>query len=397
MPSIEASEPSSEMDMSALDSVVAQAGLEFNPAGAAPAAAQPAAPAAAEVKKEEKAAPAEDPTKKPWEKLEGEKPPAEEKKPVEKAEEKPVVEEVPEPAGMNKAQKDAFIRQRQEIKQANQRMADAQAKLAEAQKQIEEVKKSAAPDEQTLKELEELRTFRAAHNIKSTPEWDAAVTQPLSKVFSSLEKIAAKAGVDIKALEKATDLEESWERAIAIEQVFEGAQEAVPKALIQAALAEADKLHPLYAKAKDLESKAQEAWNGIQNQSEAQKAEAKQKADAEYGKHHDHVFEQLKAKLPSIITNGVETSLKGARVGTDPADQAYAAMSAELLPVVTKELLALRAQVVQLKKSESTLLGTRPTMGNVTTTPTKSRPGADDADMDEAGLNDALLASHIRR
>jgi len=209
-------------------------------------------------------------------------------------------------------------------------------------------------------------------------------------VFSVLDQIAEAAEVDPETLRAATDEEASFKRALAIKKVFDAAEGPVDSVLVTAALAEAEKLPPLYAKMDELQAKASEVWASLQNQTAAQKEAAAKAAEGEYLKSHNHVAEQLKRKLPSVIDDAVAKDLAEARPSDDPADRAFAVQAAVLLPKVVASMTALKAEIAKLKASEAALLGSRGTVDKVTADPVRRENP--DGDMDEDALAAALRA-----
>lgn len=321
--------------------------------------------------------------KKPWEKIKGEEQPKEEEKP--KPEEQSADEKLPDlPGNASKLQKDAFTKLAFEAREAKRQAKALEAQLNELKNKPVETK----PDETTLKELEELRTYRAAQDVRATPEWEANVTKPIEQVFSTLKGIAEFAKVDPAALEKATDPEQSWQRAIAIKNVFESAEEPVAQEVVVAAIQEAEKLQPLYAKAAEMESKAQELWRGLQNKSEAERlksTEAQQKAFTEA---RSGLFEQIKVKFPTLFKDeAVAKEVSEAALGDDPSDQAYAAMAGQILPHLAQQLSEAKAEIAKLKASEATLLKARPSGGKTVEQTTQKPKSDDDYELDENELH----------
>lgn len=363
-----------------------------------PAQAQPAANKQPDTTQKVAEAPKPEDTtpKKPWERLEGDAP---EKKPAEK--EKAVTtedDEIPEPPGMNKAQKDKFIAHRQEHSRLKKQVPELQGQLDKMRQELEQARSTKGPDEATLKELEELRTFKAASDVQSTPEWDNTIRQPIAKVLSSLGKIAEKAGVDAKALEAATDAQESWERAIAIREVFEKAADSVPEALVAAAINEAEKLWPLYAQADKMKAEAQEVWKGLQNRDEVGRQQTQQARQEQYLKHHTNIFEQLKAKLPAILGDEkLAKEIMDARPSDDPDDQAYSVIAGHMLPVMATKIKELTAEVVRLQKSEKALVGGRAGISSASANGHANGKEQHSNEFDEGGLLAAISSSGIRR
>ncbi len=364
-----------------------------NPAGAVPPAEIPAKPDATTAQptadKPEEKKPAEDSKpKKGLDALPEEK--SEEKKPEDEKTKAETEEPEVDTSKWAKAQQEAFASARVKERRLKEQIKETQTRYEKLQKEFEAVKANPKDSEETLKKLQRLEQWESAQDLRNTDNWKKTIEEPIQKSLSMLERIASHAKIDAAALIKATDEPIEFERILAIRKIFEGAEEPVPDTLITAAVREAEKLHPLYEKGTELEKNAKEALSSLRHQTEQQKQEASKAAEAEYVKHHDHIYGQLSKKLPSMFNNpDVAEEVKSARPATDPADQAYQAQAAALLPSMAKEMLALREEVAREKASKLALLGARPSV-NPSTTPVSKPIGADDTELDEDGLATAL-------
>jgi hypothetical protein len=380
-----------ELDMGGLSNALAA----FNPANPAAPAPEPApdstpVPApdlapAPEPKKEDK--PADEKPKKGLDALPGEE--VEEKKEEEKKEETPAEPEV-DTSKWQKPQREAFAAMRGEKKRALEQAKDAESRYQKLQKEFEAFKATPRDSEETAKKLAELETWKRAQDLKSTPEWKTTVIEPIQQSMSLLERIAGHAKIDAQALIDATDEPIQFERILAIRKVFEASEEPVPDTLITAAVNEADKLHPLYEKASKMEQESEQTLSSLNHQTEQQKAAAAKAEEAAYLKHHDHIYEQMAKKLPSIFGNPeVAEEIKSARPATDPADKAFQAQAAAALPTIVSELFKLRQEVKKERDAKLALLNTRPGVKGPSATPTKPA-NSDDVELDEDGLTAAL-------
>ena len=378
-----------ELDMGGLTDAIAA----FNPASAPVEQPKPAdAPAPtpdtpAEVAKTADTKPADEKPKKGLDALPGE----EVEKKEEAKKEEPAAEEVEvDTSKWQKPQREAFAAMRSEKKRALEQAKEAQIRYEKLQKEHEALKATPRDSEETAKKLAELETWKRAQDLKSTPEWKSSVETPIQQSLGLLERIAGHAKIDAKALIDATDEPIQFERILAIRKVFEAAEEPVPDTLITAAVNEADKLHPLYEKAAKMEQEAEQTLNSLNHQTEQQKAAAAKAEEAAYLKHHDHIYEQMAKKLPSIFSNPeVAEEIKSARPASDPADKAFQAQAAAALPTIVKELLAAREEVKKERAAKLALLNTRPGVKPSSTLAQKP-PSDDDVELDGEGLTAAL-------
>lgn len=394
-------EASAEIDLGGLESAIQSANLDSNLGKPREAAVQQPQPTVTEkpVAKVEK--PVIDTTpKKHWEKLESEVKKEEAAKPEDQKTDE-VDDDLPaDPPNASKEQKERAANHRRVFNELKKQVPDLQKQLEQARKDLEAAKTTGKPDEATLQELEELRTYRAARDIQSTPEYQDNIVAPIEGLLANIREIALEAKVDPEALAAATDVNTPWKRALAIKKVFESAEEAVPQELVTAAINESEKLWPIYEKAADMKAKAQELWQGLQNKGEIQSQKAKEEAEAKYVEHHNSIYDQLKVKagISDILKNEeVAKALQAARPSDDPDDKAYSTMAGELLPHLTNKLKEMAAQIEKLEKAKVALVGARPGVTPGGSNGSRSKANGDDVEMDEGGLLDAVRSTGIGR
>lgn len=380
-----------ELDMGGLTSALAS----FNPANpAAPAPDPTPAPTpdpapAPEPKKEDR--PADEKPKKGLDALPGEE--VEEKKEEPKKEE-PAAEPEVDTSKWQKPQRDAFAAMRSEKKRAMEQAKDAESRFQKLQKEFETFKTSAPK----LEEFEALKRERDARNVTSSQAWEDEVAAPIRAHHESLKSTAETAGIDGEELLDAADQKTPFARAQAVRALFKKldsvSEEPIPLDLVSdvilAVEAEARDLHALYAKGTKMEADAEQTLLSINHQTEQQKAAAAKAEEAAYLKHHDHIYEQMAKKLPSIFSNPeVAEEIKSARPATDPADKAFQAQAAAALPTIVSELFKLRQEVKKERDAKLALLNTRPGVKGPSATPTKPAD-SDGVELDEDGLAAAL-------
>jgi hypothetical protein len=314
----------------------------------------------------------------------------EEEKKEEKIEAKSPEEPEVDTSKWAKPQQQAFAAMRAEKKRAEEKARDAQIRYDKLQKEYEQAKANPKDSEETLKKLERLESWEKAQDLRSTPEWIETIQAPIQKSLDMLHRIADHANIDAQALIEATDEEVPFERILAIRKVFDESDTPVPDTLITAAVQEAEKLHPLYQKGSDMERNAAETLTSLRHQTDQQKAEISKAEEAAYVKHHDHIYGQMAKKLPSLFSKPeIADEVKAARPATDPAERAFQAQAAALLPSIAQELFALREEVKKEKASKLALLGARPGV-NPSPAPTSKPASDDDVELDEEGLTSAL-------
>lgn len=394
-PNAPAPPPSVEIDGDSFSSALSASAPQIgNPAGSVPPAQveQPKPEPAPEPEKPKEDAKPDTPKKKGLDALSEEK---SDEKPKEEAKTAEAEEPEVDTSRWAKAQQEAFASARVAGKRLKEQVKETQTRYENLKKEFDAYKAQPRDSEATQKELERLKNWESAQELKNTPEWIDTFEKPLKASLAVLGKIATRAGVSQDKLEEATDIEDELDRYDAVVALFESADAPVPSHLVQAAIDEAKKLHPLYAKGISLEQKAAETLSSLKHQTEQQKAEATKAAEAEYGKHHEHIYGQLSAKMKSLFADeAVAAEVKAVRPGTDPADRAYEAQAAAILPTLWEKYLAVRDEAAREKSAKLALLGTRPGVTPSTTSTTKPVNG-DDVELDEEGLESAI--STLRR
>ena len=387
--------PAVEIDTDSFSSALAASAPQIgNPPGAAPAAPvvetpapAPEAKPAEEVKKSDSEKPKKGLDALPEEKTE------EAKKPEgEKPKEDPLLADDPEvdTSKWAKAQQEAFASARVQAKRLKEQVRETQIRAEKLQKELDQAKANPPLSKEVMEKIAKAEQVEKAYELKNTPAWKDTFEKPLQQSLARLSKIAERAKVDPEKLQAATDVEDELDRYDAIAAVFENADAPVPSHLVTAALDEAKKMHPLYERALKMQQEAAETLTSLKHQTEQQKAEAEKAAEAEYAKHHEHIYGQLAKKLPSLFKDeAFAAEVKAARPGTDPADRAFEVQAAAALPRLASELFALREELAKEKASKAALLGTRP--GVTPTAPSTAKPAsADDVELDEEGLASAM-------
>ena len=379
-----------DLDMGALSAALTASASQINqPEGAAEPLSVPEPPKPAEPAPEAKPA---EPAKTAAEKKKGLDALAGEKKPEPKPEDKkdePAAEPEVDVSKRGKQQQEAFIAIRQANKRAQEQAKTAQLKAEKLEKELQEARANPKDRPETLADLQRLKTWEKAQELQKSDEWRTTIAEPVNRTLATLNKIAGRAKVDPVKLEEATDIEDEFDRLDAITALFDAAEAPVPAHLVTTAIQEAAKLHPLYAKAAELKKNAQETLASLSHQTEQQKAAAAAAEEAEYSKHHEHVYGQVAEKMSSLFSDAeFAADVKAARPGKDPADRAYEAQAAAILPTLWQKYLDVRAEADREKKGKLALLGTRATV-TPSNTPAKA-PGADDVELDEDGLGAAL-------
>lgn len=221
-------------------------------------------------------------------------------------------------------------------------------------KEVEELRKAPAklPPEME-QELNELRQHQAAYAVKETPEFKKSVVEPLRAVENEMKEAAAYAKVDYDALMDAADIPNKYARGRAIKDVLSKSTEEIDDTLVAQVIAEAEKLHPIYQKAQELEKNALEIRNALTGkekvQTEAQQREQEQKF-AQAAEEMHTIFKTTFAATDLFKDPEMEKAVSSARqadVKEDPMMAAYQAKAAVVLPALITQLNAARKELAE--------------------------------------------------
>lgn len=221
-------------------------------------------------------------------------------------------------------------------------------------KEVEELRKAPAklPPEME-QELNELRQHQAAYAVKETPEFKKSVVEPLRAVENEMKEAAAYAKVDYDALMDAADIPNKYARGRAIKDVLSKSTEEIDDTLVAQVIAEAEKLHPIYQKAQELEKNALEIRNALTGkekvQTEAQQREQEQKFTQAAEEMHT-IFKTTFAATDLFKDAEMEKAVASARqadVKEDPMMAAYQAKAAVVLPALITQLNAVRKELAE--------------------------------------------------
>lgn len=297
----------------------------------------------------------------PLEKLKGTEA-AEEKKPD------TVVEEPEMPKGMKPEAQDKW----KELKLAKAERDQLKPKFEALQKEHEALKaKPPAPDEATVKELEELRQWRAAEDVKSTPEFQQAVAVPIQAKWQELKDMAEHAGVDYDALLKATDIANKYQRNEAIEKVLRTGEKEISSGVLAEAFDAARELHKLYAEGEKREASARELKNAINGRKTQETAAQAQEREQKWNQASDEIFKIMVANpvIGDLTKGEMAEVLKSAKLPEDPMDQAMAAQAYHMLPVVAQALKDAKTQIAALERAAAARVKAKPAISQPGDTP----------------------------
>lgn len=319
----------------------------------------------------------------------------------EEQEEAPVEEEEQPPEG---DQSPKAISRWKQLRQAEKQFKELEPKIKDYEAQIAELKKATIPPE-IEKELAELRQHRDVFDLQNSPEFKKTVSEPLDRIGAEVSDIAKEFKLNEDALFSAMRETTEWKRTIAIEKAIksaekkaqEDAEEAgteyspIPSGVIGVIANHANRLHQVWQKQAELETKAGELRQSkeVEQSQKSQLSTAQQ--EAEWQKAADESRTIIETNLAPVIKGLPEKdraefleAVKGAKISDDPVSRAFQAQAPEVAAMLTNVVINLRKELAEQKKLNSGLISAKPgTKQNHGEPVKKANPGSDFDDFDD--------------
>ena len=234
-----------------------------------------------------------------------------------------------------------FKQLKTELKSNRSELEQLQQTVKQQDQQISEMK-GLTETEDLEKMREKIAGFekvQAVGNLESTGAYVEAVSEPLGKVFDTLNGLAEKYDVDPDHVMDALENESVEDQDEKISELFYGATDR-DKVKIYRAVEEID---PILKRREELHKNAEDALNeanylGEQKKNAVAAEELKQRQAVT-----DNVVDRVLEKLPFL--NGLELDMdsikeKAFKTSPDvihPVDYAYNSVAAQVLPSIVKE------------------------------------------------------------
>jgi DNA repair exonuclease SbcCD ATPase subunit len=262
--------------------------------------------------------------------------------------------------------------------------------VEQLRQKLQELETKPQVPEDLTRELDELRQFRFATEVETTPEWQEGVSQPWNEVIGQFKEIAEYYGVDVEELVAKADDTNSLKRGAAIREYLASSDKDVSPEVLAIATDAAKRLHGVYAKMQELKDQSAELYQSIEAKRTLETEKQKAEREQAYSTSRNSIYETLAKKMPDVFKNpDLAKAVKEAAPSEDPLEQAYQAVSATVLPEVAKQLRDAKAEIARLEKIISGRSNAAPGLG----TPP---PQADPNKPQEMTLDEALRASGLR-
>ncbi len=231
-------------------------------------------------------------------------------------------------------------------------------------KQLEELQTKPQVPEETAQELEELRLFRFAQEVESSPEWKEAVVAPWTGIRQEFENISEFYGVEFDGLLAAADDPNPLKRGKAIRDFLASSEQEVTADVLATAMDASKRLHEVYQRQHSLRQQSQELMQLLEAKRSMETEKQKAERETRFSRSRDEIFTAISSKMPDIFKDAqFADAVKKAQASDEPQEQAYQAIAAVALPEVAKQLAAARAEIAKLNKTIAARSGAQPGLG----------------------------------
>lgn len=234
-----------------------------------------------------------------------------------------------------------FKQLKTELKSNRSELEQLQQTVKQQEQQISEMKglTEAEDLDQMRERIAEFERIQAVENLEETQAYVEAVSEPLDKVFATLNDLAEKYDVDPDHILDALDHETTEEQDEKIAELFYGATDR-DKVKIYKAIEEID---PILERREELHQNAEDALNEAKYLEEQKRNAVAAEELKQRQAVTDNVVDRVLEKLPFL--NGLDIDMdavkeKAFSISPDvihPVDYAYNAVAAQLLPRIVKE------------------------------------------------------------
>ena len=290
-----------------------------------------------------------------------------------------------------------------QLRQTEKQYRELEPKLKEYEAKIAELQKAVVPPELEA-ELAELRQHRDVFDLHNSPEFKKTVAEPLDRIGAEVGDIAREFKLDEGELLNAMRETTEWKRTIAIEKAIKSAekqaQEAadesgeeyapIPSGVIGVIANHANRLHQVWQKQAELETKAGE----LKQSKEAEYTQKSQLSTVEQEKAWTKAVDESRTIIETNLAPVIKTlpekdraefleAVKSAKISDDPVSRAFQAQAPEVAAMLTNVVINLRKELAEQKKLNSGLISAKPgTKQNHGDPVKKVAPGADYDDFD---------------
>lgn len=291
-----------------------------------------------------------------------------------------------------------------QLRQTEKQFKELEPKLKEYEAKIAELQKAVIPPEIEA-ELAELRQHRDVFDLHNSPEFKKTVAEPLDRIGAEVGDIAREFKLDNGELINAIRETTEWKRTIAIEKAIKSAerkaQEAadesgeeyapIPSGVIGVIANHANRLHQVWQKQAELETKAGE----LKQSKEAEYTQKSQLSTVEQEKAWTKAADESRTIIETNLAPVIKTlpekdrtefleAVKSAKISDDPVSRAFQAQAPEVAAMLTNVVINLRKELAEQKKLNSGLISAKPgTKQNHGDPVKKVAPGADYDDFED--------------
>lgn len=192
----------------------------------------------------------------------------------------------------------------------------------------------------------------AAVRVEASPEYAKVVTEPANRIRTEADRLATKYKIDRSKLIDAFAEDDQSVQADLASDLAATMNQRDQFQLYQLI----DDFNAVTAKRSELQSRAQEVWQEIQQNRDKEQSAAKESAKKIWKDAEAKVWAAIEKKIPSVSTVPAVQSLRNqvaARQITELSteEQAYSSMAGLLLPHIVKQASAAEAKIRELETS----------------------------------------------
>lgn len=267
-----------------------------------------------------------------------------------------------------------------QLRQAEKQFKELEPKIKEYEAKIAELQKASIPAEVEA-ELAELRQHRDVFDLHNSPEFKKTVSEPLGRIETEVSDIAKEFKLNDDSLFDAMRETTEWKRTIAIEKAIKAAekqaQEAadesgeeyapIPSGVIGVIANHANRLHQVWQKQAELETKAGE----LKQSKEAEYQQKSQLSTVEQEKAWTKAADESRTIIETNLAPVIKTlpekdraefleAVKSAKISDDPVSRAFQAQAPEVAAMLTNVVINLRKELAEQKKLNSGLISAKP-------------------------------------
>jgi len=254
---------------------------------------------------------------------------------------------------------------KQQLRDANQQIADLQANPTDSQ-ELEQLRSRMQAYEEMETNYSELQKKAALHDYTQTPEYKSQVEEPFESIQTLASNLETANGLEEGTIIRAIVNSSVEQQDAAIAEI----QDSVNPRTLAAIHEMANKVTMLYGREAEIAENADTLLTEYNNKRQNELAVESEQNRIAFASDVDATFTQFKNKIPALIDDagnnsaiydGMVSKAKDLDFGSmDGESKAFAAMSSVILPTVVKQLKAAQNKINDLEALNAQYRGSTP-------------------------------------